>query len=490
MTRHYEAVVVGGRLSAVVAAALLAKRGVRGLLVDDGELASEDPYLLVDSVPADADSAVMKLVHSELGLQDELRNRSEPLTPLLQIVWPDLRLDLSDDPATRLAELQRALGRQARGIDGFFERLDTAAKGVGDFLSSSGELPASGYFNRRSARSNARRYADVTQTLTDSNLLRDLEPEAVELFLSPLPFLTYIEDLTGERGSVARFARPLARFLAGPRTLRNGKSLRGLFAGVAERRAFEVQHGALEAAEPKGKQVLLRLSGQGDTITTDVMIDATGELSGLGVLPLHKRKRDLSEALQTARPKAMLHVLGIDLDDAVIPPGMGQHLLLLNGRRDPTRAEPEMADRAIWLTRRPAKQPGRTQLVVAHPFSAAWSHANGLTVLERMMKSRVERIVPFMAEGRPEVHTLSGSGGGTNQGRPVLPHPLFGPDLDPSTGLTGVPCRTSLKNVFVAGPAVLPGLGVEGEYYAALQAADACEALLRGTKPKRGLAQR
>lgn len=489
MTRHYEAVVVGGRLSAVVAAALLAKRGVRGLLVDDGELASEDPHMLVDCVPADGESDVIQLVHRELGLQDELRNRSGPIEPLLQVVWDDQRLDVFDDIKVRTTELHRVLGPAARGVDGFFERLQAAAGQVGEYLANAGELPASGYFGRRGARSLARRFEAVTITVDQSDLLRDLEPQAVELFTAPLTFLTHIEHRTPASVSVAGFARPLSRFLSGTRSLRSGRTLRGLFAGVAERRAFEVQPGALESADLRGRQVHLQLAGHGETITTDAMIDATGELSALAVLPHQKRKKDLSEIMQTARARATLHVLGIELDDAVIPPGMGQHLLLLNGRKDSTRAEPDAADRPMWVTTRPGKASGRTQLVVAHPLTSARAHADGMDALEAMMKARVERVVPFMSDGQPKMRALSGRGA-PRSARPVLNHPLFEADLDPQAGLTGVSCRTSLKNLFIAGPAVLPGLGVEGDYLAALQAADACEAFLKGTKAKRGLLHR
>ncbi len=489
MTRHYEAVVVGGRVSAVVTAALLAKRGIRGLLIDEGELASEDAYNLVDSVPADGGSAVMQLVHRELGLLEELRNRSGPVEPIVQVVWPDERLDLADDPRLRLDELRRVLGRNARGLDGFFERLQAADEEVGAFLDSAKELPASGYFNRRSARSHAKRFEGIGQTVGESDLFSDADPLLVEMFSAPLPFLTHIEDRTLETATLARFARPLARFLAGLRSLRGDRSHRGLFVSLAQRRAFEIQTGALEMADPQGRQVQLRVAGQTETITADAMIDATAELSGLSALPHQKRRKDLSETLQTARPRASHYVLGIELDDAAIPPGMGRHVLLLNGRKDPTRAEPDAADRPIWLTRRPGQRPGRTQLVVAHPITTARAQSQGLDALEIMMKARVERVVPFLQDGHPEIRPLSGRGAARST-RPVLSHPLYEPDLDPDTGITGLPCRTSFKNIFIAGPTVLPGLGVEGEYFSALQAADACEALLRGTKPKRGLAQR
>ena len=494
MSRHYEAVVIGGGLSAVVTAALLAKRGVRGLLIDEGELASEDPHMLFDSVHADVGSEVMLLIHRELGLQDELRNRSGPVDPLVQIVWPEERLDLSDDPARCLREVQRAFGSRADGVEGFFERLQAASEMVGQFLATSGELPASGYFTRRSARSQARRFEPITRAVKDSDLFADLDPSMVELFTGPSNYLTYVDDRTADEASVARFVRPLARLLLGTRSLRSARTLRGLFVAVAQRRAFELQTGALAAAEPKGRQVLLRLVGQAETITAEAIVDATADLSALSVLPIQKRKKDLSETMQTVKPRSKHYALGIELDEAVIPPGMGQHLILLNGHRESSHADSDPGDRPLWVTTRPGKQAGRTQLVVSHPVSAARAHSEGMDALEAMMRSRIERVIPFFRQGRPETRPLSDRGGAPGVSgramRPVLNHPLLEPDLDAQTGLTGVPCRTSLKNVFIAGPTVLPGLGIEGEYFAALQAADACEALLKGTKPKRGMAQR
>jgi hypothetical protein len=109
--------------------------------------------------------------------------------------------------------------------------------------------------------------------------------------------------------------------------------------------------------------------------------------------------------------------------------------------------------------------------------------------LDLIMRRRIERVIPFFAEGSPVFTPLSTSAA-TRENRPFLAHPHFVPDLDPLAAMTGVSMRTSLKNVFVAGPAVMPGLGIEGEYLSALQAADACEALGTGVKRPRTLAAR
>ena len=47
-------------------------------------------------------------------------------------------------------------------------------------------------------------------------------------------------------------------------------------------------------------------------------------------------------------------------------------------------------------------------------------------------------------------------------------HPLYDHELDTVAGVARVSLRTPYKNVFVAGPVVLPGLGAEGELRTAL----------------------
>jgi hypothetical protein len=91
------------------------------------------------------------------------------------------------------------------------------------------------------------------------------------------------------------------------------------------------------------------------------------------------------------------------------------------------------------------------------------------------MTARVERAIPFLKEGSPKIHALSPRGGHSL-------HPLFDPELDPIAHVSGVPARTSLKNVFIAGPSVLPGLGAEGQYLVTLDLADEIEGALRKSK--------
>ena len=53
----------------------------------------------------------------------------------------------------------------------------------------------------------------------------------------------------------------------------------------------------------------------------------------------------------------------------------------------------------------------------------------------------------------------------------LLAQPLYQAELDATLGITGLPVRAPWKNAFFAGREVVPGLGLEGEFFAGIQAA-------------------
>ncbi len=489
MTQHYDMVVVGGRVGATLTAALLAKRGFRTLLVDQGELASQDRHLLHDLVPACADSKVMERVHEELGIRLETEKRLKPIEPALQVVFRDQRIELSASRAGLVAELKRARAMPLDKAETVLVGLETEAEGVGEFLAAARELPANGFFQKRAAGNLMRRHSSLAQTLSEHDPLADAPEELRAALLALLPFATHLDASEPDSVTVARLVRPLQRWLLGLQQIELEGGLRGLFLEVAKRRAFDEHLGAVAKLEPGSKQITLELVQSRQAITADVVIDASTDLSGIETIATKLQKKELALTLQAAKPKGHLHVMGIEVDEDVLGPGMSQYLLLLNGRQDGARTDEDpnaMADRPIFVTRRPAETKGRQELILAHPVSAVRAHAEGLDQLEAAMQARLQRLVPFLSDGNPKVHTLFGRGA-TRDHRPVLAHPLYDPELDPQFGLTGVSMRTPYKNIFLAGPAVVPGLGIEGEYWSALQAADAAVVAKTGSKPKKQL---
>lgn len=493
MSRHYEAVVVGGNTAAVLTAALLAKRGMRGMLVDQGELASTDAHLLPDLVLSDEGSAVMRHVHSELGVADQMAKKTRVDRPLLQAIYPDQRFDLFVDPIERQREVTRVFGSKSNAALAITTtQMTNAEEETSAFLADAGELPATGFFGKRASASAQKKHESLGRSMEVGAATGDLPVELAEIFVAMLPFLGHFDARSAGDVSMARFGRLAARFMRGLFGLSDMKPLREVFLNVAQHRAFEVIHTAVESIDPTGKVVHLTAAGQRDAFTADVLIDASWDLSGLDTISQKQQKKDLAITLQSAKPRGRLHALGIEVDASVLPPGMAQHLLLLNGRRDPERTDAEdldSADRAIWISQRPGHATDRVQLVAAQAVSSVRAHAQGTDELEEVMRARIERLAPFLMDGRPELTSLSGRGA-TKSERPILPHPLYDPELDPGLGLTGIPMRTPYKQILCAGPAVLPGLGMEGAYLSALQAADACEAIIKKTKRPKTLGAR
>lgn len=489
--RHYEAVVLGGGLSACIAAALLSKRGFRVLIVDQGELASTRSGLLPDLVLAAEGSLAMELVHAELSLGHELQARTRPFAAGFQAILPDERVDLPGDRLGLLGEVKRAFGpATVERTREFMSALDAAELAGGEFLAEAGPLPAEGFFQRRSVATLAKRHAALGQPLRESERFRQLPDPLFGMLIALLPFVTYLDAAPNDRISVLRFVRPVARFLRGVHRLADDASFRELLVQHAQRGRTEVIRSAIKRLDLRGDQLDLEIDGEQASFTADALIDASADLSGLQTLPAKSKAKALGLMLQEAAPKGHLHAVSIEVDRDVLPPGMAENLLLANGRGR-ARAEDGDAteDRPILLLSRGSAvaTPERVRLVALHPLSQVRSHTQGTDRLDLAIRARIERLVPFLEDGHPSFTPLSGQG---NSEWPLIEHPLLDPELDPLMGVGGTSFRTPQKNVFVAGPTVLPGLGAEGEYIAALQAVDALEAQTRGKKIPKTLAGR
>ncbi len=489
--RHYETVVLGGGLSACVATALLARRGFRVLLVDQGELASTRSGLLPDLVLSTEGSIAMELIHAELSLGHELQGRLRSFAAGFQAILPDERVDLPGDRLSLLGEVKRAFGTEHVDLTrAFMSALDEAEREGGDLLAEAGPLPAQSFFHKRAVNSLARKHAELSQPLRDSERFKNLPDPLFGMLVALLPFVTYFDASGADRISVLRFARPVGRFLRGVHRLADDASLRELFLQHAERGRTEVIRSAVKRLDVRGDQIDLEVEGEQSSFTTDSLIDASADLSGLQTLPAKSKPKALGAMLQEAAPKGHLHAVSIEVDRDVLPPGMAENLLLANGRGRARPGDGNAAeDRPILLLSRGStvSAPDRVRLVALHPLSSVRSHTTGTDRLDLAIRARIERLVPFLDDGHPTFTPLTGQG---NSEWPLIEHPLLDPELDPLMGVSGIGFRTPQKNLYVAGPTVLPGLGTEGEYMSALQAVDAVEAQLRGKKAPKSLAER
>ena len=165
------------------------------------------------------------------------------------------------------------------------------------------------------------------------------------------------------------------------------------------------------------------------------------------------------------------------LKQAALPPALGENVLAL---RD--TAGGDGIDNAVFLQVLPARRDGKkgSAETVADErvvCASAYLPANVATREELAQASArigeaVADAIPFferhlVGESAPVLHAP----GGLADGVRLLAHPLYETELESTLGVTGLPVRGPWKNLFFAGREVLPGLGIEGDFYAGIQAA-------------------
>ena len=121
VSEHYEVVVLGGTLSATIISALLAQRGYRGILVDQGELSKNHSSGFFDLSLQDEASSAMQRVHEELNLGSPVTRQGKLGDTILQVVYPDERIDVLRSRSDFVKELTRAKSNLRSGsLEGFF----------------------------------------------------------------------------------------------------------------------------------------------------------------------------------------------------------------------------------------------------------------------------------------------------------------------------------------------------------------------------------
>jgi len=116
--------------------------------------------------------------------------------------------------------------------------------------------------------------------------------------------------------------------------------------------------------------------------------------------------------------------------------------------------------------------PGERTLVAATPIQG---DGHGDPEVTARLRRTVAEFLPFLDRA-----TIHASDPGTRPGARAF-HPLLAARPDRALGVGGVSTISPVGNLFLAGREVLPGLGTEGQFHAAWQAAAAVERHL-GTK--------
>lgn len=202
LTRHYDVIVVGLRPGALVAAALLAKRGLRVLAVDHPrpDLVSHGPCRFPShdhQLMGFDDPLLMAAVLDELTVHPGRRRAVKRGDPSLQVVLPHARVDVVPDPERYAAELRRELGAEADTLLDVSEALSVEAGNLAlAWQHRRSALPSPSLLQRVGYKWGKERPLFNSQPLSLGELLErfDLSHEARALLMAQIAAFGYQQD--------------------------------------------------------------------------------------------------------------------------------------------------------------------------------------------------------------------------------------------------------------------------------------------------------
>ena len=481
-SRHvYDVLVLGAELGGALAAALLAKRGLRVLWAEhaqlapgyehDGFLFSSPPHL----VPPFRMWPMVESCFTELGLTTGFQRTLKPAGPW-QVVLPRHRLDLPGDAPRRLAELQREFGTGGSRVAETLTALAAMPEASDPFFRFLDDFSPGGWLERFRLR---RRAAKVEGLTRPSPLSPDEPLEA--LLTGAVPFLVQQEP----PGPLAT-TRVLAQLLRAPLRVPGGRE--GLRETLGRRFAelggtMLPQEGlvgrAVDGIDFEGPQVTLRVRGAEALYRAQWLVAAMDPGLLAGLLPDEGPGKKLGEHLGRLVPKRLVLTVHWVLPEKVLPRGMGDLVLMDGGQSGPVWIQ-------VQATRRPGARSEEESLRTVSASALVGSGVrdageSGLRLPAAGVERALDSLMPFSLAQRVarSVPLVDGPGALAGAG----PQLIYGAVEGSATGLEGLGVRTPARRVLFAGREAMLGLGLEGELLAGARAAAVVHEAVRKRDP-------
>lgn len=497
--RHFDVIVLGRGLGALVAAALLARRDFSVLVLGQGVRPStyhlgaralhRRPLLLLG-----ATSPALRRVLVELAQPQTFRRRTVPLDPMLTVMTPGKRFELPPDKALFEREIEREFPEIKRIVGDFYTQLATTNEAADEALGHDVQWPPGTFWERRQ-----------TARFTSSLPFLEGKGDPLSDFPALHPYRAVIQQTVSFATDMApgpRFFPPFAAarlhgaWSRGPVGLAEGEDELTQF--FSERVAA---HGGTVALHEQAERVLTERKGvQGVLINGEA-----SKISGRFVL-FERSGEELAElaggegiragalrAWPRVTPTVGRFVVSMVVRSEGVPEAMGREAILLDQTpglaHDPWRP-------ALRLSREGQKANGEELLVAEALLPLRGSLP--LTEARQAVLAVVARYLPWLSrhlivvdsphdglpvwlydEGRRrEVDRISLQGGSIRPEPMVFQYSVDDPSFH---GLGGEPLRGPIEGTFLVGKTVLPALGQEGELLAACSAAR----LITRTDPRR-----
>jgi phytoene dehydrogenase-like protein len=501
MSKHYDVAVLGAGIGALTAAALLARRSWRVLVLGQGwrppvyqydavTLARRPFTFLAGSSPA------WGRVLVELAQSQTFRRRTTPLDPMFQVLAPGLRLEVPPDVQLFSREIDRTYPEVRRVVDELYGELARTNAAADAAFERDLVWPPGTFWERRDAE---RASAAMPRFVRDAGASSGSRGPTPPPLLAEFPRDHDYRAIVDVPARFASHAATLPEFAVARLHAAWTRGVARLEGGENELVEFLVERVRAHGGEALVGERAIRIAHKRGRVS-GVVIDGDEGPTGVGfVVSDHTTRALLDLTSDFDPPRRALatlphlisaewrFVVSVVVRDEGLPAALADEAFLLaswpHRQHDPARP---LVHLQRW--RQPCGVPGATLLVA----EAAFPEGTSLPV-ERAREAvleTLESLLPYVErhylvvdsphDGRPLWDYRSGtrrevgrailrSGGGSLEAEPMATRW----QVDPPTfyGLGGEPIRTPLGGTFVVGSSTLPALGQEGELLAAWGAA-------------------
>ena len=491
-TSYYDVVLVGGRLSSLTAAALLAKRNYRVLVIGHDEL--PPTYEAISAAGASrsltrapssflpAHSPVARRIFSEIAIHQTFRRQATIFDPAFQVVTPKHRFDVPLDPAALEREVEREFREVRRPIESFLARAREDDEAIDRALSADALWPPEGFFERRE---HARAIAGLSWAKTSDwpDPLREL-PESHPFRLVVYGAARFADGMDPDHTTGLRLVRHFASWMRGPAVLQGGPgTLRSLLVSSVKAHGGEIrERDRIDAILVKrGTASGVRIAASGEEIGASFVILGSDIGAFMRLLPDRRPLEELFERVGEPVVRYYRYTLNVVLAAEGVPEGMGREVIAV---RDPKR--PLSGANLLRVEAHPRSSDGTVLLTVEAllPRRGVEDAEDYLAESREHILAALGELVPFLGshvvmidsphDGRPARDMLAGTDveppAKWARG-PRTMEAVYGYPIASALGLCALPVRTPLKRLLLCSQQVAPGLGAEGELLAAWSAA-------------------
>ena len=492
----YNIIVVGTELPGLIYAALAARYGYRVAIV--GNRAQANTYRYKGQVflyqperfYGFATSPAITTVMQDLTLGMEMKNRPQMVDPILQVVTPDMRLDVPDQATRWRRELEREMPKLHEQLLAFEAWASAETEASNRLIVSEDVYPPEGL--RASSR-----YESMVSAI------KVLSEEAGRGTPGPIASIHERPEFRTVIGSAISHLSQVRHDPAGPLSLaRLWTHLRAGLYRLPEgvdglKRVFirktQEQCGDYRSADVANQLVFKRrrvkellLQDRGETLGCELVV-ANMDPRYLGQLIRPGDRAERYHLDVSTKPLAGWRLtINMALNPRVIPAGMGPEVVLV---QDPKSNL--IGSNCIWVSRpgwgrvssretRPG--PGVLCITAILPAEGDVPTLGAVQRLLAHVQERLRAVIPWFDEHLLTMH-LPCIGHDSDTGKSVLRPQHLLPvvrDAEPMTlGVGAHSVTTPYKNVLVTGESVNSGLGVEGSFLTALQALERTRSLVK-----------